>query len=118
MTRTVILSVLDVDQEVVEARAAQVGADILARYRRLALDLRQSGWGEAAAIGDVSDPTERAVRRCAFQLYGTAASEMDNLIADVLDSLEHPFTATMQTRTLRLLDDRAADRSMEDESAQ
>lgn len=39
-----------------EARAAQVGADILAQYRQLATSLRLKGWAEVAAMGDSPDP--------------------------------------------------------------
>lgn len=87
----------------VEARAAQVGADILAQYRQLATNLRLKGWAEVAAMGDSPDPGECASRMCAFQLYGTAASELDDIIADLLDSLDRPFKETMQPRALRVV---------------
>lgn len=87
----------------VEARAAQVGADILAQYRQLATSLRLKGWAEVAAMGDSPDPGECASRMCAFQLYGTAASELDDVITDLLDSLDRPFKETKRLRALRVV---------------
>ena len=104
-----ILSVADVDCEAVKARAAQVGADILAQYQQLANNLRQRGWDEVAEMGATLHPTERASHNCAFQLYGTAASELDDIIADLLNSLEHPFTGTARSPTLHLLNGGKAD---------
>jgi hypothetical protein len=114
MNRTVILSVLDVDQEAVEARAAHVGADILARYRQLAMDLRQIGWSQVADLNAVLEPAERAARRCAFQLYSTAASELDDIVSDLLDDLVPGSASEMQARTLRLLDGGKAGDATED----
>lgn len=99
----------------VEAKAAQVGADILAQYRQLALNLQQRGRDEETAMGSSLDPDERASHRCAFELYGTAASELDDLIADLLDSLDHPFTKTAQPKTLLILDGGKADGATRDE---
>jgi hypothetical protein len=112
MNRTVILSVLDVDQEAVEARAAHVGADILARYRQLAMDLRQIGWSQVADLNAVLEPAERAARRCAFQLYSTA--ELDDIVSDLLDDLVPGSASEMQARTLRLLDGGKAGDATED----
>lgn len=92
MTDKISSSSADVDQAVVQSKAARVGADVLALYRQLAATLRQKGRSEAAAMARLSDPTARAAHRCAFQLYGTAASELDDVIADLLASLERPFT--------------------------
>jgi|GEM_PF-3005431 len=87
-----LLSSLDVNERAVEARAAQVGADILFEYRILAQRLRRKGWDAVAATDTTPDPTERAARRCAFQLYGTAASELDDIIAELLDGSAPPLT--------------------------
>ncbi|SDA14775.1 hypothetical protein SAMN02799622_01198 [Methylobacterium sp. UNC378MF] len=87
----------------VEAKAAQVGADILAQYRKLATDLRRRGSDEVVAMEATLDPKQRACHQYAFELYGTAASELDDVIADLLESLECPSTAA-RGRALIVLD--------------
>jgi hypothetical protein len=98
-----LLVLTDVSEQAVEARAAEVGADILAEYRILARRLRRKGWEAAAPVETAPDPTERAARRCAFQLYGTAASELDDIIADLLDGSDPP-SAGRPTPALLILD--------------
>lgn len=83
MARNIILSLVDTDEKAIEAKARQVGADILRRYRQLATCLRQQAAHEFAEIGCSPDPSERASRHCAHQLYTTAATELDELIADL-----------------------------------
>lgn len=90
--------------EAVEAKAGQVGADILAEYRQLARALRRKARDEVAALDSLSDPAERACRQCASELYGTAASELDDLVAELLDSLDRPFKSTVRKPVLRILD--------------
>jgi hypothetical protein len=114
MVRRDVSSATEVNEEIVQAKAAQVGADILTQYQELARDLRRRGWEEAAAMGTTLDPTERASRQCAFQLYGTAASELDDIIADLLDSLDHPFTGMAKSPTLRVLNGGKANGAIED----
>ena len=92
MTGKVASPSADIDPAVVQSKAAHDGAGVLALYRQLRATLRQKGRFEAAAMAHLSDPTARAAHRCAFQLYGTAASELDDVIADLLASLERPFT--------------------------
>lgn len=90
--------------EAIEAKAAWVGADILAQYRQLAARLRQKGRDETAAVARAADPAVRAAHRCASELYETAASELDELVADLLDGLERTPTKVMRTPVLRVLD--------------
>ncbi|WP_457104637.1 hypothetical protein [Methylobacterium sp. P5_C11] len=104
-----IPSIADAGEAAIQATAAKVGADILAQYRQLALALRQRGWDEIAAMGGSIDSGERACRQCAFQLYGTAASELDDIIADLLDSLDHPYVETGRIQALHILDGGRAD---------
>ncbi len=104
MADVVIFSAADIDEPAIEAKAAQAGADILTQYRQLATNLRQKGWAEVAAMGGTLDKTERASRQCAFQLYGTAASELDDVIADLLYRLDRPFKGTTQPQILHVLD--------------
>ncbi|MGH1570307.1 hypothetical protein ACRAWG_06115 [Methylobacterium sp. P31] len=111
MAGTVILSFTRVDREAVEAKATQVGADILAQYQQLATNLRRRGSDEAAAMSAKFDPTERASGQCAFQLYCTAASELDDIIAELLDSLQHPASGTTGPSTLLVFDGGKADRA-------
>lgn len=87
----------------VEAKAAQVGADILAQYRKLAADLRRRGSDEMIAMAAALDPKERACHQYAFELYGTAASELDDVITDLLESLDCRSTAA-HGRALIVLD--------------
>lgn len=89
MAQSIILSIVDTDQRAVEAKAREVGADILQQYRHLATRLRQQAWLEFAEIGAARDATERASRRCAFQLYTTAASEIDEVMADLHANPDH-----------------------------
>ncbi|MBE7196874.1 MAG: hypothetical protein INR70_03610 [Parafilimonas terrae] len=77
--------------EALRVKAGRVGADILAEYQDLAERLRRRGRDEVAALKAVADPAERESRRFAFQLYGTAASELDDIIAEWLDNLNRPF---------------------------
>jgi hypothetical protein len=114
MTFSVIYSASDMDQSLIRARAAHVGADITSQYRQLAMHLRRKGLDEVADVDAILDPAERAARRCAFQLYGTAASELEDIIAELLDSLEHPCTSTMQAPSLRVIDGGKAGLSAED----
>lgn len=90
--------------DAVQAKTGQVGADILAEYRQLASRLRRKGWDEVAALDAAPDAAERACRQCAFQLYGTAASELDGFIAELLDGLDRPFISTARQPSLRVLD--------------
>lgn len=89
MAQHIILSLVDTDEKAVEETARQVGADILQQYRHLATRLRQQAWQEFAKIGSSLDPTERASGRCAYQLYTTAASELDAIIVDLRGGLDH-----------------------------
>lgn len=104
MVRDDVLCTAGVDEETLRSKAAQVGADILSEYRQLARKLRARGWDEAAAMAATLDPTARASRQCALNLYGTAASELDDVIADLLNGLECPSTGTEQPPTLRVID--------------
>jgi hypothetical protein len=113
MAPTKIMPVANADRAI-EAKAAQVGADILAQYRQLAMNLRQKGWDEVSAMGAASDASERASRRCAFQLYGTAASELDDIIADLLDSLDRPFMGAAEPPILLVLDGGKAETASRD----
>lgn len=83
MARNIILSLVDADEEAIEKKAGQVGADILRRYRDLATYLRQQASHEFSEIGCSPDLTERAARYWAYQLYTTAATELDELVADL-----------------------------------
>lgn len=89
-----------VDDAAVQAKAARIGADILAEYQQLAARLRQRGWDEAAAVTHAADPTARAAHRCAFELYETAAAELDDLIADLFDGAEQPPEKVVRTPAL------------------
>lgn len=109
MADVVVFSTADIDEPAIKAKAAQAGADILAEYRQLARKLRARGWDQVATMAATLDPSERASRQCAFQLYGTAASELDDVIADLLHSLDLPFTGTTQPQTLQVLDGGKAD---------
>ena len=109
MAQSIILSLVDTDQRAVEEKAREVGADILQQYRHLATRLRQQAWHEFAGIGSASDPTERASRRCAFQLYTTAASELDEIIADLRGDPDHPGSGGPPPATLRIAYDVRAD---------
>ena len=90
--------------EAIKAKTARVGADILAQYRLLAARLRQRGRDETATAARAAAPAVRAAHRCASELYETAASELDELVADLLDGLERTPTTVMRTPVLRVLD--------------
>ena len=90
MTRNVILAFTEGDEESLELKAGQVGADILSLYRALATTLREKGWAEATAMGRTDDPSEHAARHLAFQLYGAAAWEIDAVIGDLLEEMDKP----------------------------
>jgi hypothetical protein len=68
---------------------ARVDADILSQYRQLALSPRARGRTEAALAG-ASHPNKRAPLLCAYQLYETAAAELDDIIADLMDTDARP----------------------------
>lgn len=102
MAQSIILSLVDTDQRAVEEKGRAVGADILQQYRHLATRLRQQAWHEFAGIGSTSDPTERASLRCGFQLYTTAASELDEIIADLRGDPDHPGNAGPSPATLQI----------------
>ena len=114
MTQAVILFISEVDQDAIETRAALVGADILGRYRRFAMDLRQKGWEQVADLNAILEPDERAARRSASQLYCTAADELDDIIADLGDSLRPLGMSKPEALTLRVLDGDKAGRLVED----
>jgi uncharacterized protein YcbX len=99
--------------EAIEAKAARVGADILAQYRLLAAQLRQKGRDETATVAREADPAVRAAHRCASELYETAASELDDLVADLLDGLERAPTKVMRTPVLRVLDGGRAETNLD-----
>lgn len=101
-----------VDDAAVQTKAARVGADVLAEYQRLAARLRQRGWDEAAAIAHAADPTAQAAHRCAFELYETAAAELDDLVADLFDGAERPPEKISRTPTLRVVGGGQAKRSL------
>ncbi|MCJ2023439.1 hypothetical protein [Methylobacterium sp. J-067] len=95
MVRHVTLSLTEIDSDRVEAKASEVGVDILAEYRTLSQTLRQKGWAEAAAVDAARDRGVRAVHHCVFQLYGAAATELDAIIAELSQIVEHPYRDTL-----------------------
>ncbi|MGH1571949.1 hypothetical protein ACRAWG_16195 [Methylobacterium sp. P31] len=102
--RKVISCAADVNATEVQIKAACVGADVLAQYQHLAMSLRQKAREEAAAMANTADTTERAAHQCAFQLYETAASELDDLITDLLGNFDRPPTKTVRPPALLVLE--------------
>lgn len=100
MADQVILSVVDSNEAVIETEAARVRTDVVAQYRALAQSLHRKSWDQGAAMRVSSDPAERAARHCAFQLYCAAAAELDEKIAELSESLGHPYSTPTAIETV------------------
>lgn len=90
MGRQVILLIADADRDAIADRAAHVVADISDQCQALVHSLRRKGGEEVAAMGATLDLTLHAAHHRAFQLYATAASELETLIVRLVDGGKPP----------------------------
>lgn len=109
VVRKVASCTAGINAAAVQIKTARVGADVLAQYQHLAMSLRQKAREEAIAMANTAGTTERAAHQCGFQLYETAASELDDLITDLLGSLDHPSTKKVRPPALLVLEGGKAD---------